>query len=602
MKIDRTLISLAVSMALSAVVMTSVNAAPAVSSPVKHVLLISVDGLHQTDLDWFVQNNPNSTLAAMINNGVYYKNALTPFPSDSFPGLVGQLTGGNPKSAGIYYDDGYSRSELPLGTSKTDCKSGNVGLGAEVQYAENIEPTNAAGQILLDGTQGITGLYPVKKITPGFVDSVNATKILKLAGSPDDVRNILIDPAQLPVDPISCNPVYPHQYLLVNTVFEVAKAAGLRTAWVDKHPAYEILNGPSGYGIDDLFAPEINSVIDLASSKDWTKSNISTQKYDTIHLAAVINEIKGYDHAGINKHGTPAVFGLNFQSVSTAQKLPISATPENSDPTQLGGYKTVGGIAVPGQVLQSALYFIDDSLKQISDAILNNPATQSNTVIILSAKHGQSPQKRTDLTIINDGDMINALNAAWAKNTPSDTLPLVAHAMDDDGVLLWLNNRSETATSFVKNFLNSYSTGAKINDQVVPAGIGSDARGNATVKSFKNAGLSTIYAGVNAANFMGVNPLTDHRVPDVIGIATVGSVYGGSKLSKLAEHGGNSINDRHVPIVAWGANLTGGAVIDSAVSTVQIAPSILALLGLNPEDLKAVKLEGTQVLPALIDK
>ncbi len=602
MKIDKTLISLAVSMALSAVVMTSVNAAPAISSPVKHVLLISVDGLHQTDLDWFVQNNPNSTLAAMINNGVYYKNALTPFPSDSFPGLVGQLTGGNPKSAGIYYDDGYSRSELPLGTSKTDCKSGNVALGAEVQYAENIEPTNAAGQILLDGTQGITGLYPVKKITPGFVDSVNATKILKLAGSPDDVRSILIDPAQLPVDPISCNPVYPHQYLLVNTVFEVAKVAGLRTAWVDKHPAYEILNGPSGYGIDDLFAPEINSVIDLASSKDWTKSNISTQQYDTIHLAAVINEIKGYDHAGINKHGTPAVFGLNFQAVSTAQKLTNSATPENSDPTQLGGYKTVGGVAVPGQVLQSALYFIDDSLKQISDAILNNSATQSNTVIILSAKHGQSPQKRTDLTIINDGDMINALNAAWAKNTPSDTLPLVAHAMDDDGVLLWLNNRSTTATSFAKSFLNSYSTGAKVNDQVVPAGIGSDASGNATVKSFKNAGLSTIYAGVNAANFMGVNPLTDHRVPDVIGIATVGSVYGGSKLSKLAEHGGNSINDRHVPIVAWGANLTGGAVIDSAVSTVQIAPSILALLGLNPEDLKAVKLEGTQVLPALIGK
>ena len=139
MKIDKTLISLAVSMALSAVVMTSVNAAPAISSPVKHVLLISVDGLHQTDLDWFVQNNPNSTLAAMINNGVYYKNALTPFPSDSFPGLVGQLTGGNPKSAGIYYDDGYSRSELPLGTSKTDCKSGNVALGAEVQQMQRVK-------------------------------------------------------------------------------------------------------------------------------------------------------------------------------------------------------------------------------------------------------------------------------------------------------------------------------------------------------------------------------------------------------------------------------------------------------------------------------
>jgi hypothetical protein len=588
MKIKNPLILLAVSIAMSTVAMT-VNASPA-SSSVKHVLLISVDGLHQTDLDWFVQNNPNSTLATMINDGVYYKNALTPFPSDSFPGLVGQLTGGNPKSAGIYYDDGFSRAELPLGTSKADCQAHVVALGAEIQYAENIEPTNSDGQILLDGTQGVAGLYPVKTVTPGIVDSVKATNILKLAGSPDDVRNILIDPAQLPVDPVSCNPVYPHQYLLVNTVFEVAKAAGLRTAWIDKHPAYEILNGPSGYGIDDLFTPEINSVIDLASGNDWTKSNISTQQYDTMHLAAVINEINGYDHAGINKHGTPAVFGLNFQSVSTAQKLPNSATPESSsDPTQLGGYNTVGGVAVPGPVLQSALHFIDDSINQINTAITKNPQTKSNTVVILSAKHGQSPQNRADLTIINDGTMTDALNAAWAAQTPSDQLPLVAHAMDDDGVLLWLNNRTTDATTFAKNFLNSYSG----------TGIGSDTNGNKIAKTFSNAGLSAIYAGVDAAKFMGVNPLTDQRFPDVIGIAKLGSVYAGGKLSKIAEHGGNSINDRHVPIVGWGHTVPAGVTVTSAVSTVQIAPTILELLGLNPQDLKAVRREGTKVLPAL---
>jgi hypothetical protein len=43
----------------------------------------------------------------------------------------------------------------------------------------------------------------------------------------------------------------------VNTVFEVLRNHGLRTAWSDKHPAYEILNGPSGKGIQDLFTPEI---------------------------------------------------------------------------------------------------------------------------------------------------------------------------------------------------------------------------------------------------------------------------------------------------------------------------------------------------------
>jgi len=59
--------------------------------------------------------------------------------------------------------------------------------------------------------------------------------------------------------------VYPHSYLKVNTVFEVARAAGLRTAWSDKHPAYEILNGPSGAGVQDLFTPERQPFADLAA-------------------------------------------------------------------------------------------------------------------------------------------------------------------------------------------------------------------------------------------------------------------------------------------------------------------------------------------------
>ena len=56
-----------------------------------------------------------------------------------------------------------------------------------------------------------------------------------------------------------CEPVYPHQYLRTNTIFEIIKNAGGLTAWSDKHPAYEVLSGPSGKGIDDLFTPEINS-------------------------------------------------------------------------------------------------------------------------------------------------------------------------------------------------------------------------------------------------------------------------------------------------------------------------------------------------------
>src|SRR5260221_7376115 len=61
------------------------------------------------------------------------------------------------------------------------------------------------------------------------------------------------DPAKLPrvLDHGACVPLWPHQAIRTNTIFEVAKAAGGRTAWADKHPAYEWVNGPSGTGVDD---------------------------------------------------------------------------------------------------------------------------------------------------------------------------------------------------------------------------------------------------------------------------------------------------------------------------------------------------------------
>ena len=40
----------------------------------------------------------------------------------------------------------------------------------------------------------------------------------------------------------------------------------------------------------------------------------------------MLNEIDGFDHSGTRQVGTPAIFGMNFQTVSTAEKLPTSRT------------------------------------------------------------------------------------------------------------------------------------------------------------------------------------------------------------------------------------------------------------------------------------
>ncbi|MFF5143102.1 alkaline phosphatase family protein [Streptomyces sp. NPDC013157] len=526
--------------------LTAATAGPASASPAsrsRHVLLLSVDGLHQSDLAWYVARHPRSALARLAGGGVEYTHARTTVPSDSFPGMVGQLTGGDPGVTGVYYDDTYSNALLPAGT--TDCAG--VRPGAEVDLTEDLDKN----QNSLDAGQGLSGL-------PG--------SILNMTGD----AAALIDPAKLPVDPKTCKPVYPHSYLKVNTVFDVARKAGLRTAWSDKHVAYEILDGPSGDGIQDLFAPEINSqAIGYPAGQDWTKDNAATEQYDAYKVKAVLDEIDGYDHSGARRTGVPAVFGMNFQSVSTAQKLPASDG-------LAGGYTTPG---IPGPLLAKNLAFVDREVGTFLDEI-HKQGLDGSTTVILSAKHGQSPTDPKALTRIDDGPLLDGLNAAW-KDAHPGAGDLVAHAVDDDAMLLWLNDRSQAATEFAKAYLLAQS------------GTGNGIDGAA--KPFTASGLKTVYAGTEAARYFHARP-GDSRVPDVFGISRYGVVYTGGK-SKIAEHGGAAADDRDVPLVVYGAGTPHSVRVDAPVRTTQIAPTMLRLLGLNPRALDAVRIEHTRSLP-----
>ncbi|MFJ9770773.1 alkaline phosphatase family protein [Kitasatospora sp. NPDC101157] len=506
----------------------------------QHVLLVSVDGLHQSDLARFTAAHPQSALARLVRGGVEYTHASTTNPSDSFPGMVAQLTGGGPGTTGVYYDDTYNAALLPAGT--TDCKGARP--GAEVDLTEDLD----RNQDSIDAGQGLAGL-------PG--------SILRMTGRPQT----LIDPAKLPVDPRTCRPVQPHSYLQVNTVFEVARQAGLRTAWSDKHAAYDILNGPSGEGIQDLFTPEINSKAP-GYDGDWTKDNQATEQYDAYKVQAVLNEIDGYDHSRSQQVGTPAVFGLNFQSVSTAQKL------RSSDGLR-GGYI---GKGVPGPLVEKNLEFVDQQIGALTDE-LRKQHLDGSTTVILSAKHGQSPIDPAALNRIDDGPLLAGLNAAWKAAHPGAG-DLVAHAVDDDGVLLWLNDRSAAATGFAEDYLLAQN------------GSGVDIDGKA--RPFTRSGIQKAYAGKAAADHFHVEP-GDPRVPDVFGVAQYGVVYTGG--SKIAEHGGDHADDLDVPLVVSGAATPNGVRHDGKVETKQIAPTVLKLLGLQPDALQAVRAEHTRVLP-----
>jgi Type I phosphodiesterase / nucleotide pyrophosphatase len=524
---------------------------PPHSHSVAHVLLISVDGLHQSDVAWYVSAHPGSELAKLVAGGAEYTGAHTPIPSDSFPGMTAQVTGANPRTAGVYYDDEYSHAVLPAGT--VSCHGQPV--GGEVIYDSPDDKNPEA----LDAGQGLAGL-------PG--------SILEMTGTPQ----ALLNPAQLPVDPATCKPIYPHEYLKVNTVFEVAREHGLRTAWSDKHPAYEALNGPSGNGIEDLFTPEIdaNAVEEdgnpYPGEISWTGDNAATMQYDSYKVQAVLNEIDGYNHSRTEQVGVPAVFGMNFQTVSTAEKL------FESDGLK-GGY--LPGTTTPGPLLQRALGFIDAKLQAMDDEI-HAQGLADAIAIIVSAKHGQSPQDPNDLTRIKDGPIIEAIDNAWTAAHPGAG-PLIVAGVDDDAWQSYLSNTSQQAADFVQDYLWSHTA----------TGIAYDG----STRTLAHSGLAKIYAGKAAARYFGV-PLSDPRHPDVWGVVQVGVVYTGG--TKIAEHGGANPADRDVPIVVYAPQQVAPGVHPNWVETTQIAPTILDLLGLGPDALQAVKIEGTKALPGVV--
>ena len=83
---------------------------------VRHVLLLSVDGFHAVDLAVCIKTGNCPNLEKLTDHGFTYTNASTTKPSDSFPGLLAQITGGTSKSTGVFYDDSYDRTLFAPGS------------------------------------------------------------------------------------------------------------------------------------------------------------------------------------------------------------------------------------------------------------------------------------------------------------------------------------------------------------------------------------------------------------------------------------------------------------------------------------------------------
>jgi arylsulfatase A-like enzyme len=575
---------------------------------VKHVLLISVDGMHQSDLVWYVAHHPNSELATLVRGGREFRNAHTSDPSDSDPGGTALMTGGDARATGVYYDVEYNHDVFPPGTMHC---LGAV-PGGNVIYDSPDDTLNAVPDLLRNGSGNTFPSFDEGgSIYPNGVDT-NPAAIMNLTPHPQSGLN----PATYPVGAKSCRPIMPWDYLKVNTIFQVIHNAGMRTAWSDKHAVYSSFNGPGsgGRSIDDLFAPEIDSQavepngVPYPQDDDWAHIDAATKQYDGYKVNAILNELDGYDHSGRHKAGVPAILGMNFQAVSVAEKVDspgtITRNPDGTytvGPTELGGYYP--GTTTPRPLLAGAFRYVNAQLQRMVERIRRN-GLESSTAIIITAKHGQSPQNPLLLKRIDDGPIVSAINQAGCQRqnptAPPDpttyctnglsagtVTPLIVAGTDDDLWQSYLSAKTQGAADFVKHYLWHHTATAVLynNDGV-----------NRGTEQVAHSGLAKIYAGEGAARFFGV-PYSDPRHPDVFGRVQVGVVY--TSGSKIAEHGGDNPGDRDVPILVYAPRVVHRGASNQWVETTQVAPTILRLLGLHPGALQAVQQEGTRALPGL---
>jgi hypothetical protein len=202
----------------------------------KRAIFISFDGMHQFDLTRITQD-PQSNFSKLLDNGVMFSSARATSPSDSLPATASIFTGAAPRTHGVFWEQMFDRS---LYTGGTDCTGP---IGGLCDYSEAADLNSS----LPDGGNGFNLTYlPHQKTSWG-----------------------------------TCQPVLPHDFLRVNTMFEVARGNGLWTAFADKHLSYEFVNGPSGTGLSEGYFPEIASV---ASTLD------AQQAWDDLHCLHYTDE------------------------------------------------------------------------------------------------------------------------------------------------------------------------------------------------------------------------------------------------------------------------------------------------------------------------
>ena len=190
----------------------------------------------------------------------------------------------------------------------------------------------------------------------------------------------------------------PHDLLKVPTLFEAAKAKGLKTAFISKHIGYEILQGPSGKGVDQLELPE---------SADWKGpfTDYDAKNFET--LTGWVGK-DGADIAGI--YAIAANYAMKDHGVAAAE---TRAAVTDID-AQVG--KIVDAVKAGGRYDDTVFVVMDDH----GDTDTPNAVASKGDVVGFLAEKGIKAAKITaaDVMLAWLADSSQAQQAVALLDTP----------------------------------------------------------------------------------------------------------------------------------------------------------------------------------------
>jgi arylsulfatase A-like enzyme len=243
----------------------------------------------------------------------------------------------------------------------------------------------------------------------------------------------------------------------------------------------------------------------------------------------------------------------------------------------------------PSAALLREIQFTDASLGQMVKA-LQAQGIYDSTLIVITAKHGQSPIDTHLFYPLPGHSKTNGTspvallyNMFGTSYIPDSEMNQIGPTQDDVS-LIWLSPGADTQKA-----VDALENTSKVPGTSTYIGLGQIFYGPSLESMIDEPGTP--------ASGDAPTPEADPRTPDIIVTPNVGIIYTGS-LAKQAEHGGFAHDDTNVMLLLSNPSFS-PKLFSNPVETSQVAPTILKALGLDPNELVGVRSEGTQALPGV---